>query len=91
MGPKTSKALSFFVAVTKIWITTWLYSVLLLLGGDNELNPGPKQSSVNTFCHLNLNSASAHNYPKIFLLKAYIAIHKFDFIWISETYLDFNT
>ena len=31
---------------------------------------------------------SAHNYDKVFLLKAYIAIHKFDVICISETYLD---
>ena len=77
-----SKALSFFVIVTKIWIATWLYSVLLLLGGDVELNPGPKQSSINAFsiCHWNLNSLSAHNYAKIFLLKAYIAIHRFDII-----------
>ena len=27
----------------------------------------------------------------MFLLKAYTAIHKFDIICISETYLDFNT
>ena len=92
-GTKNSKALSFFVIVTKIWITTWLHSVLLLLGGEVELNPGPKQSSINTFsiCHWNLNSVSAHNYAKIFLLKAYIAIHGFDIICISETYLDSST
>ena len=86
-------ALSFFATFTKVWIATWLYSVLLLLSGDVELNPGPKQSSINAFsiCHWNLNSLSAHNYAKIFLLKAYIAIHRFDIICISETYLDFNT
>ena len=39
----------------------------------------------------NLNSLSAHNYPKGFLLKAYVAIHSFDIICISETYLDSNT
>ena len=92
-GTKNSKALSFFVIVTKIWIATWLYSVLLLLGGDVELNPGPKQSSINalSICYWNLNSLSAHNYAKIFLLKAYIAIHRFDIICISETYLDSST
>ena len=92
-GTKNSMALSFFVTVTKIWIATWLCSVLLLLGGDDELNPGPKQSSINAFsiCHWNLNSLSTHNYAKIFLLKAYIAIHGFDIICISETYLDSNT
>ena len=85
-GTKNSKALSFFVIITKIWIATWLYSVLLLLGGDVELNPGPKQSSINAFsiCHWNLNSLSAHNYAKIFLLKAYM-------ICIAETCLDSST
>ena len=64
-----------------------------MLGGDVELNPGPKQSSINALliCHWNLNSLSAHNYAKIFLLKAYIAIHRFDIICISETYLDSST
>ena len=87
------KALSFFVAVTKIWIAAWLYKVLLLLSGDVEPNPGPKQYSINAFsiCYWNLNSLSVHNYAKIFLLKAYIAIYRFDIICISETYLDSNT
>ena len=64
-----------------------------MLGGDVELNPGPKQSSINAFsiCHWNLNSLSVHNYAKIFLLKAYIAICSLDIICISETYLDSNT
>ena len=89
-GTKNSKAF-FFVAVTKIAI--WLYSVLLLLGGNVELNPRRKQSSINAFsiCHWNLNSISAHNYAKIFLLKTYYMIHKFDIICISETCLESNT
>ena len=52
-GTKNSKALSFIVIVTKVWIATWLCSVLLFLSGDIELNPGPKQSSINDF-HLSL-------------------------------------
>ena len=90
---ENSRALSFFVIVMKIWIATWLYSVLRLLGGDAELNPGPKQSSINAFsiCHWNLNNLSAYNYAKILLLKAYIAILRFDIICISETYLDSST
>ena len=32
-----------------------------------------------------------HNYAKVFLPKAYIAIHKLDIICISETYLDSST
>ena len=44
-----------------------------------------------SLCHWNLNSISAHNYIKLFLLKAYIPFHKFDIIYLSETYLDFST
>ena len=43
------------------------------------------------FCHWNLNSISSHNYVKISLLKAYITVHKFDIICLSETYLDSST
>ena len=38
--------------------------------------------------HWNLNSISAHSYVKISLLKAYLSIHKFDIVCLSETYLD---
>ena len=68
-----------------MWIATWLYRVLLLLGGSIEIDLGPKQSSINAFsicdCH----------YAKIFLLKAYIAIQNFSIICIFEVYLDSNT
>ena len=37
---------------------------------------------------LNLNSVAAHNYGKVFFLKAYIAVYKFAIIFTSETYLD---
>ena len=33
-------------------------------------------------------SIFAHNFAKMFLLKAYVVIHKFDRICLSETYLD---
>ena len=81
----------FLVVVIKTWLATWFYS-LLLLSGD-ELNPGPQRNSSNVFsiCHWNLNSISAHIYAKVFLLKAYIAIHKFDIVCISETYLESGT
>ena len=83
----------FLVAVIKTWLVTWFYSLLLLLSVHVELNPGPKLRPNNAFsiCHWNLNSISAHNYAKVLLLKAYIAIHKFDIICISETYLDSST
>ena len=78
--------------IIKTCLATWFYS-LLLLSGDVELNPGPKLNYSYAFsiCHWNLNSISAHNYAQMFVLKAYIAIHKFDNICILETYLDSST
>ena len=39
-------------------------------------------------CHWNLNSISADNYTKLFLLKAHITVQKFDIICLSEIYRD---
>ena len=65
-----------------------MYSLLILLRADLELNPGPKRASTSniSICHWDLSSISAHNYIKLFLLKSYIAIHNFDIICLSETY-----
>ena len=41
-----------------------------------------------TICHWNLNSIFAHNFAKVQLLKAYFAVHKFDIVRLSETYLN---
>ena len=83
-------ALSFLVTIITIWSLPWLCSLLLLLSADVELNPGPKPAFTRniSICHWNLNSTSAHNYIKLLLLKAYIAIHKFDIICVSEKHLD---
>ena len=35
--------------------------------------------------HWNLNSISAHNFSKAQLLKAFLAVHKFDIVCFSET------
>ena len=35
-----------------------------------------------------MNSISAHNYDKLSLLRAYLAFHNFDIIFLSETYLN---
>ena len=55
-----------------------------------ELNPGPKRKAAQTLsvCHWNLNSICAHNFTKLSLLRAYVSVHKFDIICLSETYLD---
>ena len=80
----------FFVTCIHLWTVNWLYSpFLILLSGDVEINPGPRYNSGEFFsiCHWNL-SVSAYNYTKLSSLKAFIAVHKFDIICLSETYLD---
>ena len=71
----------------------WYFSRLLELSGDIEFNPGPKPDSSQSFsiCHWNLNSMLAHNYSKISFLTAYISIHDFDIICLSETCLTSTT
>ena len=85
--------LPFLVTIITVWSLPWLCILLILLCADVALNPGPKRASTSNIsvCHWNLNSISPHNYTKLFLLKAYIAIHKFDIICLSETYLDSST
>ena len=65
--------------------------LFLFVCGDIELNPGPKnRDSCYNFliCHWNLNSITVHNFVKVNLLQAYNAIHDFDMICLSESYLD---
>ena len=74
-----------------IWydFAVWSIPFLILLSGDIETNPSPKPIAGQNFsiCHWNLNSISAHNFTKIFLLSAYVLVHNFDIICLSETYL----
>ena len=55
-------------------VQVWLYSCLIILSGDVEVNPEPKNSVSEclSICHWNLNSISAHDYSKLFHLKGYI-------------------
>ena len=66
----------------------WLCLTIIRLNGNIEKNPGPKRSSNQSFsiCHWNLNSVNAHNYLRISLLRAYISLHNFDAVCISQTY-----
>ena len=45
-------------------VAAWFYSLLLLLRGEVELNPGPKRNSTNTFsiCQWNLDIISVQCY-----------------------------
>ena len=71
----------------------WLVSIFLNRSGDN---PGPKTKSGQNFsvCHWNLNSVSNLNsisgrsFSKISLLQANNAIHNYDIICFSETYVN---
>ena len=55
----------------------WLYLILTKRRGDIEQNPGPKSNSSQSFsiCHWNLNSNSAQNFIKIYLLNKNLYCH----------------
>ena len=77
-----------------IFLFTLLYLfVLLQCRGHIELNPGPKtlKNKLVSVSHWDLNSLMAHNYSKLTQLKAYISLYKYDFICLSETYVDSTT
>ena len=65
--------------------------IVLIICGDTELNPGPKNNkSCDNFslCHWNPNSIPAHDFSKSSLLKACNTHHMCDIICLSKTYLD---
>ena len=64
------------------------YVSLLLSCGDIEVNPGPENSQNLSFCHWNVNGITANNFKKLSLIEAYNAVHSFDIICISETFLN---
>ena len=62
---------------------------LILLCGDIERNAGPKTNPNDNIsvCHWNVNSIPSHSFQKIAVLESFVAMHKFDIICISETFL----
>ena len=71
----------------------WHDSRIIILSGDIETSPGLKHSFSSQglkICHWNLNSLSLHMYNNVFLLSAFISVHKLDTICISDTYLNSN-
>ena len=88
----------YFVAIVCesafIFLLTLVYIFIFLqCNGDIEPNPGPEKLKTKylSVCHWNLNNLSAHNFTKLTQLKAYNSIYKYDFICLSETYLDSST
>ena len=74
-------------------MTIFFYSLfskfLIIQHGDIESNPGPsKKYKTLNCCHWNVNSISAHKMIKKSLIEAYNSNHRYDFMCISETYLD---
>ena len=61
---------------------------LLILCGDIELNPGPKEAKYLSLCHWNLNSISVFDFAELSAIKAFNTTKNFDFICLSESYLD---
>ena len=53
-------------------VFAWLCSLLVMLSGDVEVNPGLKKKDKDCFsiCHRNLNSIFAYDYSKLFLLNS---------------------
>ena len=68
----------------------WVHALLIRPSGYIKMNPGPKPNPCHSFsiCHWNLNSLTAHNYLKVSLLWAYVAIKKFDVVCLSETFFN---
>ena len=61
---------------------------MLILCGEIELNPGPKDTKYLSLCHWNLNSIAAHDFAKVSAIKAFNTTKNFDFVCLSESYLD---
>ena len=80
---------NFFDFIVIMFIQFILVHVLLIRqNGDIEMNPWTKTNSSHSFsiCHWDLNSLTAHNYLKVSLLRAYVAIMKFDVKCLSVTF-----
>ena len=78
---------------TRKILTILFYSIfsrmLIIQHGDIQSNPGPsKKHRSLTCCHWNVNSLTAYKMITRYLIEAYDSNHKYDFICISETYLD---
>ena len=85
----SSSDLTIFKSMLTFFYNVFL-SIFILKVGDIELNPGPKTFPHSYFscCHWNVNCLATDNYYRVLALKAYNSTYKYDFICISETFLD---
>ena len=77
-----------FIKNVLVYIILLVNMIFLTLLGPH-LRPNSGQSF--SICHWNLNRITAHNFSKISFLRAYNAIHNYDIICLSETYLNHET
>ena len=81
----------YFSCIFSIFVLYLLYHIRLIkLSGDIELNPGLKPISLKCYS-CDLNSIACHDFLKVKLLAAYNVMHKFDILYISESYLNSET
>ena len=81
---------SFFLLLNiLVRVLVCLWSLLSISSGDIEINTGALSNCKEyvLICHGNLSSISLLGYSKLFLLNAYVILHKFDIICLSETYI----
>ena len=73
-----------------ITLIIWDFGIYLLIGfiGGMEQNPEPIDTKYLSLCHWTLNSVAAHDFAKVNTPKAFNATKKFDFIRLSQSYLD---
>ena len=63
-------------------------TLIILLSGEIEINPGPITANCLKFCYSNLNSVYARGGIRTSLIQAYNSLHHFNILAISETMLD---
>ena len=63
---------------------------IILQSWDIETNPGPVSKNLKslTVSHWNLNSVWVDDFAKLSQISAYLSVHKFDILCLSETFLD---
>ena len=58
---------TFLFTLIHSWVGIWMYTLMISLSGDVEVDPSSATKAINTFsvCHWNSNNISAHNYSKV--------------------------
>ena len=88
MFRKSLKNVRYYFNHTGFWYLFFNSIPLLILCGDVDQIPGPKDTKYLSLCHWNLNSLAVHDFAKVSALKAFNATEKFDVISLSKSYLD---